>query len=345
MGCNAGILEIAGLVMTLRLRGFHVSGRAGRIQPLSRLLAGVPSAADAGLQSSWWRAPPVSAWASIRFGPRGRVGDHRPRRHRHCSSPGRDRPVRRGGAAAAYERVFYCAGFFSLAMIMSLLVAAFAADRRRVDAWQRLLLEASTVLGDSAPLGERLRRVTDQVSVADLDADCELHVGACLLRKDVRGGSLAAVSPLRMRRRSRDRTAAPLRALGPRRGGGFQPPCLEDLRRLREGPSGTGGRGACSAQQGVARAAGLGAPERAGGYCHPRLAELRFLRINEAMAQINGISAEDHLGRRVLEVFPRREGVALDEGLRRVLETGEPVVAAEVTGESLSRPVSSGPGA
>ena len=65
--------------------------------------------------------------------------------------------------------------------------------------------------------------------------------------------------------------------------------------------------------------------------------ELRFLRINEAMARINGISAEDHLGRRVLEVFPRGEGVALDEGLRRVLETGEPVVAAEVTGESLSR--------
>ena len=109
---------------------------------------------------------PLLAWASIRFGPReaawATILLAIIATARALAGTG---PFAEAGLLP-YERVFYCAGFFSLAMIMSLLVAAFAADRRRVDAWQRLLLEASTVLGDSAPLGERLRRVTDLVSCA-----------------------------------------------------------------------------------------------------------------------------------------------------------------------------------
>jgi PAS domain S-box-containing protein len=52
--------------------------------------------------------------------------------------------------------------------------------------------------------------------------------------------------------------------------------------------------------------------------------ELRFVRINDALARLNGIPAADHIGRTAAEVLPdgNPRVVAM---LRRVLETGEPV--------------------
>src|SRR3954465_2714406 len=53
--------------------------------------------------------------------------------------------------------------------------------------------------------------------------------------------------------------------------------------------------------------------------------ELRWQRVNDALAALNGISAADHIGRTASEVLPEGNPrvVAM---LRRVLETGEPVV-------------------
>jgi PAS domain-containing protein len=51
--------------------------------------------------------------------------------------------------------------------------------------------------------------------------------------------------------------------------------------------------------------------------------DLRFVRINAALAEINGRPAEEHLGRRIDEVVPE----IADELIpiyRHVLETGEP---------------------
>ncbi len=60
--------------------------------------------------------------------------------------------------------------------------------------------------------------------------------------------------------------------------------------------------------------------------------ELRFVRINHALAALNGHPPEAHLGRTVAEV-PGSEG-ALDEAcFRQVLETGDPVLDTEVRGE------------
>ena len=61
--------------------------------------------------------------------------------------------------------------------------------------------------------------------------------------------------------------------------------------------------------------------------------ELRFVRVNDALAAINGIAAADHIGRTVDELLPGIAGSVGDQ-LRRVVETGEAVVGHEVHGES-----------
>ncbi len=53
--------------------------------------------------------------------------------------------------------------------------------------------------------------------------------------------------------------------------------------------------------------------------------DLRFVRINEWLARLNGLSVEQHLGRTVAEVLPD-VAVRLGSQLRHVLETGEPIV-------------------
>lgn len=60
--------------------------------------------------------------------------------------------------------------------------------------------------------------------------------------------------------------------------------------------------------------------------------DLRYVRVNRRLAEINGVPAADHVGRTVSEVVP---GIA--DPVRRLLErmrAGEPVVTFEVTGET-----------
>ena len=56
---------------------------------------------------------------------------------------------------------------------------------------------------------------------------------------------------------------------------------------------------------------------------------LRYVRINTALAEINGLSAEEHVGRTVQEVLPEAEAPFLEQ-IRAVLETGEPATDVEV---------------
>ena len=64
--------------------------------------------------------------------------------------------------------------------------------------------------------------------------------------------------------------------------------------------------------------------------------DLNFVRVNSALADINGASIEEHLGRYVWDVVPHlRE--AVDPHFRKVLETGE-TVAFEVSGETPKAP-------
>jgi PAS domain S-box-containing protein len=61
--------------------------------------------------------------------------------------------------------------------------------------------------------------------------------------------------------------------------------------------------------------------------------ELRFVRINAALAAINGRTVEEHLGRRIDEVLPEIAHVVVPI-YRQVLQSGEPVLEREVTRET-----------
>lgn len=59
--------------------------------------------------------------------------------------------------------------------------------------------------------------------------------------------------------------------------------------------------------------------------------QLRFVRINDFLAEINGTSAKDHLGHTVREVLPEL-GDVQETFFQHVLHTGEPVLNQEVQG-------------
>ena len=65
---------------------------------------------------------------------------------------------------------------------------------------------------------------------------------------------------------------------------------------------------------------------------------LRYVRIDERLAEMNGLPVEAHVGRTVREIVP----VLADEVepmLRRILETGESVLDVEIPGETSGGPV------
>ncbi|MFY0529222.1 ATP-binding protein [Archangium gephyra] len=65
--------------------------------------------------------------------------------------------------------------------------------------------------------------------------------------------------------------------------------------------------------------------------------ELRYLRVNEALAAANGRSVEEHVGRTVAEVVPDRAPL-IEPLLRRVLETGEAMQAHEYSAITATEP-------
>jgi PAS domain S-box-containing protein len=65
--------------------------------------------------------------------------------------------------------------------------------------------------------------------------------------------------------------------------------------------------------------------------------DLRWVRINAKMAEINGSPAADHVGRSVRELLPRVAD-AIEPMLRGIIATGEPVLGIEVTGETPAQP-------
>jgi PAS domain S-box-containing protein len=65
--------------------------------------------------------------------------------------------------------------------------------------------------------------------------------------------------------------------------------------------------------------------------------KLRFVRINNRLAEINGVPAEEHIGRTVREIVPGLVDQAELE-MQRIIETGEPVFGIEITGETAAQP-------
>jgi PAS domain S-box-containing protein len=59
-------------------------------------------------------------------------------------------------------------------------------------------------------------------------------------------------------------------------------------------------------------------------------ADLRYRRLNHALAELNGVAAEEHIGRRVRDLIPGPVGTNVEALLRRVIATGEPIRGVEV---------------
>ncbi len=65
--------------------------------------------------------------------------------------------------------------------------------------------------------------------------------------------------------------------------------------------------------------------------------DLRFIRINQHLAEINGLPPADHIGRTVREILPDLADTA-EALLRPVLQTGEPLLDVEIRGETPAQP-------
>jgi PAS domain S-box-containing protein len=61
--------------------------------------------------------------------------------------------------------------------------------------------------------------------------------------------------------------------------------------------------------------------------------DLRYVRLNRALAEINGLPVEEHLGRRIEEILPELSP-DLVEVWEKVLRTGQPVVDLEIEGRT-----------
>ena len=66
-------------------------------------------------------------------------------------------------------------------------------------------------------------------------------------------------------------------------------------------------------------------------------ADLRYVRVNDVLAAINGPPAREHLGRRPSEILPEL-GRRLEETFRHILATGEPLRDIDVAGETPAAP-------
>ncbi|MEU6139836.1 SpoIIE family protein phosphatase [Streptomyces sp. NPDC047081] len=66
--------------------------------------------------------------------------------------------------------------------------------------------------------------------------------------------------------------------------------------------------------------------------------DLRYVSVNPALEPLNGVPAGEHIGRSVREVLPLLDVDAIETAMRRVLETGRPVVDRKTVGWTPAAP-------
>lgn len=66
--------------------------------------------------------------------------------------------------------------------------------------------------------------------------------------------------------------------------------------------------------------------------------DLRYIQINDWLAAINGLSAEEHVGRSIRDVLPEIAAAGAEADLCSVLETGEPVINGTAYAETAAHP-------
>jgi PAS domain S-box-containing protein len=63
-----------------------------------------------------------------------------------------------------------------------------------------------------------------------------------------------------------------------------------------------------------------------------------YVRVNEALAEINGLAANEHCGRRLRDVVGDELADEIEPLYRRVLETGEPIIDMQIEGRTQAAP-------
>lgn len=66
-------------------------------------------------------------------------------------------------------------------------------------------------------------------------------------------------------------------------------------------------------------------------------ADLRYVRINQRLAEMNGVSIEGHIGRTLREIIPDLANES-EQLLHQVLETGQPRLNLEISGATIAQP-------
>lgn len=66
--------------------------------------------------------------------------------------------------------------------------------------------------------------------------------------------------------------------------------------------------------------------------------QLRFLQVNPALEAMNGLTESAHVGRRLAEILPEVNADEMEESMRQVLDTGEPVLDRRRTGRTPADP-------
>ncbi|MFF9344619.1 MULTISPECIES: SpoIIE family protein phosphatase [unclassified Streptomyces] len=66
--------------------------------------------------------------------------------------------------------------------------------------------------------------------------------------------------------------------------------------------------------------------------------DLRFLRVNDALARMNGVTAAEHVGRRLTEVVPGVNAASLESLMRQVLDSRTAVIDARRVGRTPADP-------
>ncbi|MBT5195604.1 MAG: PAS domain-containing protein, partial [Rhodospirillaceae bacterium] len=72
------------------------------------------------------------------------------------------------------------------------------------------------------------------------------------------------------------------------------------------------------------------------GFCVVDL-DLRFVYVNKALAALNGISVEGHIGRTIHDALPQLAPL-IERQLRQVAATGEPVIGEVIEGGTDAEP-------
>lgn len=65
--------------------------------------------------------------------------------------------------------------------------------------------------------------------------------------------------------------------------------------------------------------------------------DLKYVTVNDALAAINGVAPEDHIGKTIREVLPNLAPL-LEPRYRRAIDTGQPVLDVEVRGHAPAKP-------